>query len=330
MGFLSNVCDAAKVLLCAWMAWNHGRCWAWEMPFAVAENHAPSAPECVLDANDPFDLGARSTRGVEAGKCLKQDFRPAVVLSASEAIRLSVPQHPDRVLVANVAHSTDVEDVYTIASIPLGAVSEARLLVEHFEVIPSVRIFIDPGHIMLHVFFESDVELFSQVRGASTLVHKTRSLVFSFQGSTYFQQDIVKLPKYLDGSFALTGSVFSFAGRFQSHGIRNGFSIEQWRLRMASQPVSEFISRYLQKAETEALNEPYFLLFRNCSTEVFKILDEMFSYSDEQRRRIARTKELERVPSQSPWAFDARGLFDFHADKLSDISIGGGVLPVSE
>ncbi len=56
----------------------------------------------------------------------------------------------------------------------------------------------------------------------------------------------------------------------------------------------------------------------------------MFAYSEDQRKRIALTKELERVPSQSPWAFDARGLFDFHADKLSDIAIGNEAAFVDE
>jgi hypothetical protein len=297
------------------------------MPQASTENHTAASPECVTVPDDPFELPARATRGSHVGECLKQDFRPAVVLSVSEANRLGLSQNPDRVFVANVAHSTEAQDLYTVASIPLGAVSEARLLVEHFEVIPMLRAFIDPGHVMIHVFFNTEVELFSQKQSGAAFVEKTRSLVFSFQGSTYFQQDIIKLPQYLDGSYALTGSVFTFAGRFQSHGIRNGFSIEQWRLKMDSAPVSDFMSRYLQKAERDGLSVPYFLLAQNCSTEVFKILDNMFSYSEEQRKRMARTKELERVPSQSPWAFDARGLFDFHADKLSDIAIDTGVVP---
>ncbi len=246
-------------------------CVAWGMPLASTENHQAPAPECATAPDDPFELPARATRGADAGTCLKQDFRPAVVLSGSEANRLGIRQQPERVLVGNVAHSNDIEDLFTIASIPLGAVSEARLLVEHFEVIPTWRLFIDPGHIMIHVFFSTDVELYSQNRSGASFVETTRSLVFSFQGSTYFQQDLQKLPQYLDGSYALTGSVFTFPGRFLSHGIRNGFSIEQWRLKMDSAPVSDFMSRYLQKAERDATNTPTFLLGQTCSTEIFKI-----------------------------------------------------------
>jgi hypothetical protein len=281
----------------------------------------PSFPNddatCIRNPADRFEPGARGLSGVDGGKCIPQDlYRPSIILRRDESASLGLPVEPKRLNLANVA---DLEG-FVAASIPLEDIVESRLLVEHY-ILP-LPVKIDPGHVMFRVRFGSDVVLRPQVGEGPT--RTTRDLVFSFQSSHRFVVDGNMANRLLDGSYSLVPVTFTTVGKIKGPPSYGKNSFEQWRLNLDAEAMSNYIARFVELSNRFMLSRPYLLTEANCATEIFPILDRMFSYTQEQQSAISRTSEGEFVPTKSAESIAARGLMDLVADKLPNVEDESG------
>jgi hypothetical protein len=289
------------------------------MSQTVSTLRVGTAPECKKDRLDPFDVGVRGKRGLDQGKCLDFAYRPVVILTASEIAMHKIPVKPNHIAIANVAHRNTHSDGFYIASVPVNAAYETRFLLEHFIIGKNTPMPIDPGHTMVRVLFNSDVQIFEQRAGKTGLAYTTRELIFSIQSSGKFEANPELITRVIDGSFAIVGSVFTFPAKFQKHTGPNGLQVEQWKLTLSPAETSAFVKNYIEKANRDVAKHSYLLGTANCVTELFRIFDKMFTYSNSQLNNIANARDGEWIPSESPRALEARSLIKGDS-KMPDVN----------
>jgi hypothetical protein len=289
-------------------------------PISTQELHGTTSPECRINDSDPFEIGARAKSGQNYGQCYQFDHRPVTILTEAEAQSLGLPPQIGSVLVANLSHSVEGKEDFFIASIPIDHATSANLVLSFFLPTPRPPLFLDPGHAMLRVFFSQDVAIYQQNLQSQQLVHTVRELVLSMDSNIRFQFNPLLLARVADGSLALVSTIFTFDAKFRGNGENHKKPAEQWQLKMTAEQVSELVSRYIQGAETTAASQTYSLNKANCATEMLKIFDDMFKYSEDQLAKIAKIKNREWIPAQFPSALNARGLLDPVADRLPDVN----------
>jgi hypothetical protein len=282
----------------------------WTKPIATQEFHGTTSPECRMNNSDPFEIGARAKSGQSSGKCYRFDHRPVTILTEAEVLLLGLPTWSGSVFVANLVHIIEGNLDFFIASIPIERATGANLVLSYFLSPRREPLFVDPGHAMIRVLFSKDIDIYQQSLQSLIYVGSVRELVLSMDSNMQFSFNPVMLTRVADGSLALVSTIFTFEAKFGIHGENFKKPTEQWRLKMTDEQVSEFVSRYIQGAENRAASQTYSLNKANCSSEMLKIFDDMFEYSEDQLANISKVKNREWIPAQLPSALNARGLLD--------------------
>ncbi len=285
-------------------------------PWTITRQRLSRAPECIANPNDPFEIGARGTEGVDAGNCRDQKvFRPVVLLTQQERLASGFAAQPanGKIVVANVSDSNG----FSIAEIPLNKIVETRLLVQNFDIGFGV-LKVSPGHVMIRYLFSEDVVLRTQTLGQPVKEKHVRDLYFSAHTHEPYVLDAQLPTKVVDGSYAFAMGVFTFDGKFADDPMT--FPVEQWHIQLPVSTMADFATRYIALSSRILLSTHYHLVENNCASVLFKLFDRMLTYTPAQKNEIVKHYASDYIPTQSPPAFEARGIFNVSTDKLRDLN----------
>ncbi len=233
------------------------------MPLAVAAKFA-----CPVDANDPYAVAAKVPAGKYKGMCLDIKTKRSVQILENNSAYM---------VVTNFYH----DNRWWTARVPKDGIKDTIFQIALFET--SVP-FIVAAHTQIRMIFDSQnpvvlvpQNLEDQKAGVSSLA--LTDVVYSVE---YIAPPGVSY-SLLKGQFNKLGIV----GRFLSMKSRaaeelKGDSkeiIKQIPLDLSSSEKSAFLENAMLQSERMGLKEMYNTVQKNCTTELFTILDDSIKYS---------------------------------------------------
>ncbi|MEC9072764.1 MAG: DUF4105 domain-containing protein [Myxococcota bacterium] len=246
---------------------------------------------CAYDREDPYEPGARFSKGPWIGECLDTEKRrPVHVLSAPSEKSANLE-------LANVFH----DGGFWYADIPTDAVYEVYFQLEYF---PAV---VPAGHTQIRIEFLEPVTLTGHSSWNLGRVTSTYNLVISAEAVPRVG-DSYDLIKGMQDHFGLVYRVTTLAARYESMIIEQDHHVEQWRLQMTEEEKAELLVFYAYESEALGLEETYHTLFRNCTNELVRNIDGVVQYTAGEHIKKFLTKGTEFYPNIIRAALIARGL----------------------
>jgi len=255
---------------------------------------------CSFDAEDPFEPRTRFAYGPWEGECHDtRKRRPVIALTAAETADLDVP---DRwIALANVYH----RDAFWTAVIPIETIVDIYFQLEYFPAI------VPAGHTQLRVDFKLPVRLYGQSTEVRGEYDETQQLVLSAEAVTR-KGDAYDLLRGTRNHFAVALRVTTLEARFQSMVMEKDHYVEQWQLLLTGMEKEKIFRWYIADSEAFGMDEPYHTIFRNCTTELIRILDEVVEYTKGEQVRRFFLRVTEFYPNVVRAALIARGLLPFN------------------
>ncbi len=206
---------------------------------------------------DPFEEPIRFASGGNEGKCVHWRFRRARIQDPSRQPAI----HLHSITVANVLHNGR----FMIADIPAAAPIELDILFEEF--LPAI------SHVALRFHFakESPVQLRSQ--SEPFISSETHDLLLSAE-SALPKDGKLELLKTKNGSYLLNYGFITIeeATRWMV-GLKK-HHVRQYRLHVPAEALPRLLSLALHRSEKESFQSAYDLMYANCATAAFALLDE--------------------------------------------------------
>ena len=251
---------------------------------------------CAYDPYDAFEPRTRFVRGPWIGECHDtQKRRPAIHLTKDEAEQFQ--ESEGYYAIANVYH----EGAFWYAFVPEGALKHVVFQLEYF---PAV---IPAGHTQLRLVYDTPVHLYGQSTWVQNEYRETQNLVFSVEAVTR-RGDQYDLVRGAQEHFAIAFRVTTLEARYQSMVTEQDHHIEQWALEMTEAERRELLPFYVAESESSGLNYAYHTLFKNCTTDIIRILDGVVQYTWGERVKRFLVKVTEIYPNIVRAALIARGL----------------------
>ncbi|BAI92486.1 hypothetical protein NIES39_L03290 [Arthrospira platensis NIES-39] len=230
----------------------------------------PTLPDanCRCDVNDRFDPQAKMPQGIHQGKCINSCHQRSLRrLSAAEAAEYGI--EPQAIAVANVSH----QNQFWVAQILPNSVAEVIYQLENF---PSP---IPAAHTQLRFRFSpgSEVLLIPQIPGSHQSPVKLQDLIFSVEAVAVVGGNFDLVAGFFD-NFAIAYRLVSLESRVQRMIIEDGHQVQQIQLNLTPAQKNQLLLNAITKSQQAGLTQMYNTLNRNCTTEVFRIIDQTIGY----------------------------------------------------
>lgn len=246
---------------------------------------------CRYDEYDDYEVAGRLLTGPFEGACLDtRKRRPLVVVDTPQ-------QNPDSLVVANFFH----RDGFWLATLPLEDVEDVYFQLEYFPAI------VPAGHTQMRVDFSQPVRLVGHSTWNRGDVEEVSSVVMSIEAVTRLGESY-DLFRGTQNHFGVAFRMTSLEARYQSMIVDQDHHVEQWRLLLTEQEKQDFLLFYAYESDALALDETYHTLFRNCTTELIRMLDGVVVYSVGEQIKRFLAKVTEFYPNVVRAALIARGL----------------------
>lgn len=230
----------------------------------------PTLPDanCRCDLNDRFDPQAKMPRGIYQGQCINSCHQRSLRrLSAAEAAEYGI--EPEAIAVANVSH----QNQFWVAKILPNSVAEVIYQLENF---PSP---IPAAHTQLRFRFSpgSEVLLIPQIPGSPQSPVQLKDLIFSVEAVAVVGGNFDLVAGFFD-NFAIAYRLVSLESRVQRMIIQDGHKVQQIQLNLTPTQRNQLLLNAITKSHQAGLTQMYNSLSRNCTTEVFRIIDQTIGY----------------------------------------------------
>jgi hypothetical protein len=268
-------------------------------PVAAAGVHA----DCVLDRGDPYDPGARMPRGRYRGRCLDtSELRTLRLLTDAEAAShgLSVPRGWKAV--ANVRHA----DRFWIALIDPAAVADVVMQIENFPAI------VPAAHTELRFRFapERGALLVPQRPGDARDSVVLTDLVYTVEASYAIGGEPYDLVKGMRDFYGLVYRLTSLEERYQAMVVEQGHLVQQVRLDLSAEQGRDALVHALELGHAAGSGAMYHTLWRNCTTELYDVLDRSVEYGPRRRALKSTFFFVRTLPTLTRQGLRIRGLLD--------------------
>lgn len=228
-------------------------------PAALGQSYpAAFSKDCVLDQNDPYDLGWRfpdRTRSPYRGQCIDtSQKRPPLVLKADAS----------GITFANFFY----KDRYYTASIPAGAVEKIYFQIAEFDKVLGV---IQPAHTQLRFQLRADrpALLTPQFRGGRQV------LISNFVYSTDYMAPAGVPYDALRGMreiFMNMGRFVAIEDRVKWQVVTNQNTVRQFELNISGHHLDQVLWASIGNAADRSTKDVYSTISMNCTTEAFRVL----------------------------------------------------------
>lgn len=246
---------------------------------------------CRYDPQDQYEVAGRLLTGPFEGACLDtRKRRPLVIVDTPE-------QMQGVLVVANFFH----RDGFWLATLPLQDIDDVYFQLEYF---PAV---VPAGHTQMRVDFRRPVQLVGHSTWNRGVIEEVSSVVMSIEAVTRLGESY-DLFRGTQNHFGVAFRMTSLEARYQSMVVEQDHHVEQWRLMLTEQEKQDFVLFYAYESETLALDETYHTLFRNCTTELIRMLDGVVVYTVGEQIKRFLAKVTEFYPNVVRAALIARGL----------------------
>ena len=158
--------------------------------------------------------------------------------------------------------------------------------------------------------FKVPVRLYGQSSVVRGEYDETQHMVLSAEAVTR-KGDAYDLFRGTRKHFAIALRVTTLEARYVSMVEEQGHYVEQWRLQLTGIEKEKVFRWYVADSEAFGMDEPYHTLFRNCTTELIRILDEVVEYTTGENVRRFFLRVTEFYPNVVRAALIARGLLPF-------------------
>lgn len=229
---------------------------------------------CICDPQDPFDPQAQMPDGPFKGVCVNScEQRTAKILSPAQAAAYN--PKPGTISIANVSH----KGKFWIAQIPVNGVRDAIYQIEEmFNSCPlchsQLRFRFKPG---------SEVTLVPQSLTADLAEVQLSDLVYSIE-ATGTPGAGFNPAGALANLFGLSFRLVSLEDRAQRMIVVDKHKVEQIRLALKPEEKQRLLKNVMLQADRAGMNFMYSFYDRNCTTELFKVIDSSVSYGGSRRK----------------------------------------------
>ena len=251
---------------------------------------------CSFDPSDRFEPRSRFLQGPWQGQCHDTRQRRPVGLLSDED-REDYPQFEGYLAIYNVYH----QDSFWIAFVPEEALSTVYFQLEYFPAI------IPAGHTQLRLEYDFPVFLLGQSEANKGRIDEVYDLTLSVEAVTR-PGDQYDLIKGTQENFAVAFRVTSMEARYEDMVLRQDHHVEQWRLQLEPAEQQALLFHYVTESTEHQLDYAYHTLFKNCTTEIIRILDEVVQYNWRENIRRFLVKVTEIYPNIVRAALIARNL----------------------
>ncbi|QJB25250.1 DUF4105 domain-containing protein [Limnospira fusiformis SAG 85.79] len=274
----------------------------------------PTLPDanCRCDLNDRFDPQAKMPRGIYQGQCINSCHQRSLRrLSAAEAAEYGI--EPEAIAVANVSH----QNQFWVAKILPNSVAEVIYQLEY--PFPA-------SHAQLRFRFSpgSEVVLIPQIPGSPQSPVQLKDLIFSVEAVAVVGGNFDLVAGFFD-NFAIAYRLVSLESRVQRMIIQDGHKVQQIQLNLTPTQRNQLLLNAITKSHQAGLTQMYNSLSRNCTTEVFRIIDQTIGYqrdphSEEELLINAPTGEKISILLANG-SLDQKAINQFLADSLDDTKL---------
>lgn len=247
--------------------------------------NAGAKEECKVYEKDYFETGAVMPEGEYAGQCLDFELRRNLSIVDEDDPRLEKYKMPENVnledyfVVANFKHKSN----YWLAFVPRreNLVVDAILQIEHFAPVAA--------HTQMRFDLVDFVYLVGQNETNWGQEEKTSKVVVSFE-STQIHGESYGLRKGLQNKSALSGKFGSLEDTYEKIVLKQQHENQQLKLAGDYSFKTNFLLALLVRADrNKNQTEMYHTAKKNCTTELFKVLDSLLGI---ERHLWVRLKEL--------------------------------------
>ncbi|MEC9282050.1 MAG: DUF4105 domain-containing protein [Bdellovibrionota bacterium] len=269
--------------------------------------HAGAIEECKTYESDLFETGAVMPDGEYAGQCLDFSFRRNLAIVDEKDPRLEKYKMPEGVslddffVVANFKHKSN----YWLAFVPRknNLVMDAIFQIEHFAPLAA--------HTQMRFDLADFIYLVGQNETNWGQEEKTSKVVISFE-STQIHGESYGLIKGLQDKSALSAKFGSLEDTYEKIVIDQKHKNQQLKLSGDYSFKSKFFLALLIRGDkNKNQTEMYNTAKKNCTTEIFKVLDNLLGVK---RHLWTRLNEL--LPTRADTVLTKRGLVEKEIDPL--------------
>ncbi|WP_127024318.1 lipoprotein N-acyltransferase Lnb domain-containing protein [Chroococcidiopsis cubana] len=239
---------------------------------------SPAFPDpknsCICDPQDPFDPQAQMPSGPFKGVCVNScEQRTAKILSPIQAAPYN--PKPGTIAIANVSH----KGKFWVAQVPVNGVQDAIYQIEQmFNSCPlchsQLRFRFKPG---------SEVILVPQSLSESPTEVRLSDLVYSIE-ATGTPGAGFNPAGALANLFGLSFRLVSLEDRAQRMIIVDKHKVEQIRLALRPEEKQKLLKNAMLQADRSGMKFMYSFYDRNCTTELFKVIDSSVSYGGSRKK----------------------------------------------
>lgn len=281
----------------AWMSLNFlPACQATVGDSQVTKDSTPlqTSEKCKF-LGDDYEAKVLLPSGQHRGECADTTSARSVVWK-NEADRLG----SDTFSVANVGH----EQSFWIAEIPRNGVED---VIFHMEKFPAA---VPAAHTQIRLRYKegSPVRLRHQFDSSRTA--QVRDIVLSVEaiGQKGWTYDLIRGMK---NEYLTAYRIVSLTDKFNWMVVTQKHDVIQWPLNLTEEQKQSILPAYLARAHREKMNASYHTINRNCTNELFRVMDSTLRYGGLSALPILLNPLDETYPVLVKSALTARGLMKF-------------------
>lgn len=223
-------------------------------------------PNCIVNANDPFEPHVRMTKGPDAGACINSTLRrSAIQLSNQRAAEYIAPQ-AGTVTVANFSHNKK----FWIAQIPVNKIEKMILQSEHFPMM-NLLLNVSIDHVQIRFDFSEPVRLVSQVKEEIKETIELKSIVLSVENISP-RGEAFDFFGGAQGHYNTAYRLVSSKDKYKWMIIDNKDIVDQRKFSLNSKDAAKVLLEGIARGTQYGNTRPYDSFKRNCATEILDML----------------------------------------------------------
>lgn len=265
-----------------------------DSPLSTDSTVASTSEACRF-LGDAYESKVVLPKGSHKGEC-------ADTTTARSVIRIldDFPKNSDRLLVANVSHAGS----FWIADFPRDGVEEVLFQMERFPAI------VPAAHTQIRLRFKenSQVILKNQLNPEKQVTLRDFVLSAEALGQKGWSFDLMKGMK---GEYLINYRITSLSDKFDWMIVKQKHQVIQWPLKLSAEDKQKILPAYLALANKEGMNKLYHTLSKNCTNELFRVMDSTLRYGALSVLPINLNPFDEMYPVLVKSALDARGLIQY-------------------
>lgn len=236
--------------------------------------------------------------GTHKGECADTTSARSVIWDLT-----GFPQNADRLIVANISH----DNTFWIAEFPRDGIEDVIFQMERFQAA------VPAAHTQVRLRFKenSRVKLTNQFDASKTVYLRDFVLSVEALGQKGWTYDILRGMK---NDYLAVYRITSLDVKYDWMVTQQKHEVIQWPLKISQTDKQKILPAYLNLANREQMATNYHTLLKNCTNQLFRILDSALDYGLLRIIPITFKRIDETYPVLVRGALDARGLIMYREE----------------